>query len=122
MIAYVRCWQDELNEAAAEKGMRAFQFNTYIISVLVIFFLQVNKKIPKLEDLPASQSKCINTITNVDRVALKRAIGEFFEFYGKQYQSGHLISLHIGRWQVHQLLQQQTVFLPEQKRSANIHI
>lgn len=33
------------------KGNTAFQFNTYIIAVLVIFFLQMNYELPVAKDI-----------------------------------------------------------------------
>lgn len=117
LIAYIRSWQNALNEAAAREGLKAFQFNTYIISVLVIFFLQMNKIFPKLKDLPPSKSKCIDHVEVVRNDKLRQLINQFFEFYGKKYQMGvQLISINIGRWQERQLPAQQTILTPEQTR------
>lgn len=117
LIAYIRSWQNALNEAAAQEGLKAFQFNTYIISVLVIFFLQMNKIFPKLKDLPPSKSKCIDHIEVVGNDKLRQLVNQFFEFYGKKYQMGiQLISINIGRWQERQLPAQQTILTPEQTR------
>lgn len=117
LIAYIRCWQNTLNEAAEQNELKAFKFNTYILSVLVIFFLQITKKIPKLKDLPATQSTTINHIESVNETHLKEAICQFFEFYGEKYSiSRQLISINIGRWQERHLQHQQINLKPEQKR------
>lgn len=69
-----------------------FEFNTYIISVLVIFFLQMNHNFPTIKE--TSINVC-STISN-----FKNALKEFFYFYGNHYQiRNHVISTQIGRWQ-----------------------
>lgn len=116
-MAYIKSWQNALNEAALQKGLKAFQFNSYIISVFVIFFLQIKKNFPKLKDLPASRSKCIERVEAVKNESMKQAIAQFLEFYGMRYEiNNHLISVNIGRWQERRLHAQQTSFTPEQKR------
>lgn len=114
-----------MNEVAAQNGMCAFQFNTYIIAVLVIFYLQYNKKFPKLKELPASQTKFIHTLSDVSEVNVKQAIWEFFEFYGKKYEpSNQMISIQIGRWQDLQFLTRKAETMnltPEQKRCAFLY-
>lgn len=124
MIAYIRCWQIALNAAAEQNGIHAFKFNTYIISVLVIFFLQINRKFPKLSELPVTQSTCINRIESVDETYLKKAIRQFFEFYGRSYDaSKHLISINIGEWQERQSYDQQTDPRPEHRRFvSNVNV
>lgn len=99
LIALIRSWQNILYDIAAQKGWHTFHFNTYIISVLVIFFLQVNYKFPKLLHLPPSQIKFIDHVPKVDENSLKRAIVQFFEFYGKIYAIQDVISVHNGRWE-----------------------
>lgn len=119
MIAYVRAWLNAVNEAAVAKGAQpAIRFNTYIVSVLVVFYLQMHQQFPKLADVPPSQSKHIWSVSQiVDRDYLKRSIREFFDFYGKKYElKNQLISVNIGRWQDPQLEIKKTNFTPEQKR------
>lgn len=99
LIAYIRSWQNVLNELMAQKGLHAFRFNTYIISVLVIFFLQVNHNSPKLRYSPSSQIKFIDHLPKVDKYDLKRVIVQFFEFYGKIYAAQDVISVNTGRWE-----------------------
>lgn len=114
----MRAWQNALNDIAVKKGfLFAFRFNTYIISVLVIFFLQLNYNFPKLADVPSSsQLKSIDHVPKpVNKAQLKEVVCKFFEFYGRKYEKCKLISLNIGRWQNVQLSRQQTVFTPEQK-------
>lgn len=66
-------------------------FNTYIISILVIFFLQVKHRYPTV-------SRClIVTSTECD---YKPILGQFFNFYLKKYQmTQQIISANIGQWQ-----------------------
>lgn len=119
LIAYVRAWTNALNESVVEKGAQfSFRFNTYIISVLVIFYLQMNQNFPKLADVPPSHTKCMDDVPqNVDKKNLKRSISEFFEFYGKKYElKNQLISVNIGRWQDPQLEIKKTSFTVEQKK------
>lgn len=119
LIAYVRYWQNSLNKTLAQKGLRAFEFNTYIISVLVIFFLQLNQKFPKLSDIPPSRSKSIDHVPqfHMDKEKLKQTLGQFFQFYGEKFQMKRLIiSVNIGRWQERILQSEQTNFTTEQKR------
>lgn len=117
MIAYIKAWQNVLNEVAAQRGISAFHFNTYIISVLVIFFLQIEQKCPKVKDVSSSQTKCINSIPSINKGKLKRAVIRFFHLYGKNYDiKSHLISINVGRWQELQHKITQKIFTPEQKR------
>lgn len=123
MIAYVRAWQIAINEVAVQNGFRsAFRFNTYIISVLVIFFLQLNYDFPKLKDLPSSQSIFIDHLPQlqIDKAELKRAAKRFFEFYGRVYEKCKLISLDIGRWQNRKLDKQQATFTPERQKFVEL--
>ena len=115
-MAYIRSWQDALNKAAAPNGLYAFRFNTYIIAALVIFFLQVKQKFPKMANVPMSSAKFIDHVPHIDRVGLKQTVGQFFEFYGSQYQmANHIISANIGEWQNRQINQQSNL-TSEQER------
>lgn len=117
LIAYVRAWQNSLNEIAAQNGMHAFHFNTYIISILVIFFLQLNHEFPKLTDLPSSEVKSIDFIPNVDKGKFQTLARQFFKFYGEYYEiKCKVISVDVGRWQNRELDGNQTNFTPAQKR------
>lgn len=129
LITYVKSWQDALNTAATLKEIHAFQLDTYIISVLVIFYLQINQNFPKLANVPASQVNSINHIPPVDGEHLKRSIQQFFEFYGSAYEPAEqLISVYVGQWEKRwpdSNENSQTDFTPEQKRfvfSAFFHI
>ena len=117
MIAFVRAWQITVHDMAVQNGFQhAFRLNSYIISVLVIFFLQLNHNFPKLEDLPVSEMKFIDHVPQVDGKQLKRAIKQFFEFYGRKYEKCKLISVNIGRWQNRQLDKNQTTLTSERKK------
>lgn len=119
LIAYLKSWQDALNSAAILKEMQAFQFNSYITSVLVIFYLQLNQNFPKLADVPkASRTKSIDKVPPVDAHLLKQSIRQFFEFYGNFYDfKKHVISVHVGQWEDRQFKQgQQHAYTLEQKR------
>lgn len=121
LIAYVRAWQNVVNDLAMQHGNTAFQFNTYIISVLVIFFLQVNYGIPVVSDAPILVGS-INTVQASQSIVdetkdFDRMLNEFFHFYGTRYEiNNHLISARIGRWQEIRLAGQQKHFSAEQKR------
>lgn len=120
LIAYVRAWQIAVNETAAQNGCTyAFRMNTYIISVLVVFFLQVKHNFPKLSDVPQSQAKFIDFVPKVDeddRKKLKKAAKQFFEFYGRVYEKCKLISLDMGRWQNRRLDKKQSELTPERQK------
>lgn len=114
LIAYIRAWQKILNEVAAQNGIKAFQFNTYIISVLVLFFLQVSYDLPRIARLPSALSKNfrLSSKTVVNELAC-----DFFYFYAKYYEiGGKVISLSMGRWQDLKAPKQQKQLTPELKR------
>lgn len=120
LIACIRSWQNVLNDVAAEHGKVAFQFNTYIISVLVIFYLQMNHNFPQTKDVPPSKAKHINVVPIIKMDLLKQGVGGFFKFYADRYEiSNHLISVNIGRWQERRLQPHQSNFTSEQKRLDN---
>lgn len=71
-----------------------FEFNTYIISILVIFFLQVEYKYPTAEQIVNQKQTICSKI-----LKFEQAIKQFFIFYGNGYQMGnHVISANIGQW------------------------
>ncbi|XP_055323571.1 uncharacterized protein LOC129578676 isoform X2 [Sitodiplosis mosellana] len=116
LIACIRSWQNVLNDVAAEQGKVAFQFNTYIISVLVIFYLQMDHGFPQIKDVALTTSKCINVVPNIERNLLIQAVGGFFKFYANRYETNNqLISVNIERWQEKRLQPHQSIFTPEQK-------
>lgn len=102
LTAYIRSWQNVMNNATSnEQGTNTSRFNTYIIFVLVTFFLQLNHKFPKSNDLPTSNSKVIDVVSSIDKKQFKQFVKEFFDFYATQYEIGeHIISLFAGRWQI----------------------
>lgn len=101
-------WQFVLNQ----KGIACLEFNTYIISVLVIFFLQVDHGFPTVDQILGQDS-------SIDSKAsyFKPILGQFFAFYGHRYQmQNHVISAHIGRWQERQMQSEQKNFSTAQQR------
>lgn len=119
LIVYLKSWQDALNSAAILKEMQAFQFNSYIISVLVIFYLQLNQNFPKLGDVRrVSRTNSIDNAPPVDANLLKQSIRQFFKFYGNFYDfKKQVISVHVGQWENRQFEKdQQRKYTPEQKR------
>lgn len=121
MIAYIRAWQIAIEEVAIQNDHRcAFRFNTYIISVLVIFYLQLNHNFPKLATVPPTRSQFSGDVPQVDGKKLKHAIRQFFEFYGKKYEKCKLISLNIGRWQNRQLDKGQHILSPERQKFVEL--
>lgn len=88
LITYIRIWQMMLNRL----GIAHYELNTYIISVLTIFFLQVNHKFPTIGESSAGFPSTI--------FDFKPVLRQFFDFYGNQYDiSNQVISAHIGKWQ-----------------------
>lgn len=91
MILFIRSWQESLRRLCSTR----FEFNTYTISILVIFFLQVEYKYPKVEQIVNQYQTTSPKIPD-----LEQAIKGFFTFYGKRFQMGnHVISANIGQWQ-----------------------
>lgn len=66
-------------------------FNTYIVSILVIFFLQVKHRYP-------TAGQClVVTSTESDYIPI---LYKFYSFYSKNYQPfQHIISTNIGQFQ-----------------------
>lgn len=118
LVAFIRAWQDSLIQAAEQNAQSAFQFNTYIISVLVIFFYQNDQKFPKVANVPSLHAKSIDNVPPVNVNKLKRAVRQFFQFYGKIYGMNHkIISINIGRLEDRFLKHyKQNHLTPEQKR------
>lgn len=108
MVSYVHSWQIVLKSL----GLPQFEFNTYIITVLVIFFLQMHYDLPTVDEIsnpaPKKRSK------TVDLAAIAR---QFFTFYSKNYEIGnHIISPQIGQWQEKRLQREQKNFSSAKKR------
>lgn len=118
LIAFIRAWRDTLIEAATQNGAPTFRFNTYIISVLVIFFYQIDQKFPKVANVPSNGTKTIDNVPPVNVNKFKAAVGQFFQFYGKIYGMDHkIISINIGRLEDRFLKHYQQIHsTPEQKR------
>lgn len=109
-------WQNALKTILSPIGTSVFQFNTYMISVLVIFFMQVNYDVPMAQDVHAAMKKT-NSSMQKDLLIIDKMLADFFWFYGQRYQIwNHVISLNIGRWQERRIQDQQKWFLPNQKR------
>lgn len=113
LIAYIRAWHNIVNDMAAQNGLEAFQFNTYIISVLVLFFLRVNHKLPTTNQISSM-------VSDNNRLSLKGDVSqfakEFFEFFKKLEISNHVLALNVGKWQKRDPDPQQTQFSDEQRR------
>lgn len=103
-----------LNDQASKSGLVAFNMNTYIIAVLVIFYLQVNHELPTIDGLISAIAKGLKF--SPKKSSLEQFIKEFFDFYAKTFESkSHLISANVGRWQQKKQIGQKH-FTPEQKR------
>lgn len=115
-------WRNALNIILAQTETNAFQFNTYVITVLVIFFMQANYDIPIVQEIATIRSnsdamKTAEASLTKDSASFDKILAEFFWFYGQRYQIwNHVISLNIGRWQERRIQDQQKWFLPNQKR------
>lgn len=109
LITFVRIWQNTLNQT----GIAHFQFNTYIVSVLVIFFLQMEfgeASFPTVDKLLTTTAQINTNIPN-----FKPVLRQFFHFYGNQYQIwNHVISINIGQW--HEMRAEPKIFSLAQKR------
>lgn len=87
--------------------------NTYIISVLVIFYLQLKHGLPTITEVPMLIANKIKFSTENK---LGHFVKEFYEFYGKTFEpKSHLISIKIGKWQ-QKVQENQKHFTSEQKR------
>lgn len=112
LIAYVKALQNELNDIAINNGLPFVKLNSYMTSILVIFYLQLNHNYPKLNELSTT-----NKVNFSFNIGLGELVRGFFKFYGCTYEVvSHLISLNVGRWQEKQLKKEQSRFSPEQKR------
>lgn len=119
MIAFVYGWQQALIQAAAENQTPAFRFNTYIISVLVIFFYQISKKFPKVANVPDIEAKSIDDVPPVNADKFKRAVRQFFQFYGTINAMNHkIVSINTARLEDRfpKPSYQEVQLSPEQKR------
>lgn len=97
LIAYIKAWSFVLNEKAVKHGLLAFDLNTYIISILVIFYLQSNHGLPPATEL---DSKTATTTKFSSKNKLGEHVTEFFEFYGNEFAlKSHLVSINVGKWQ-----------------------
>lgn len=108
LISYICAWQTVLKNS----GVAKFEFNTYIISVLAIFFLQINYGLPTVDNLRKSTPEKSSNVTNIKPVAR-----EFFSFYAKNYNmASNVISVQIGRWQPRIASNKQNVVSAAEKR------
>ncbi|XP_055326064.1 uncharacterized protein LOC129579895 isoform X2 [Sitodiplosis mosellana] len=128
LIECILAWRNALNSILAPTGTIAFQFNTYLISVLVIFFMQVNYEVPTTQEMVSIRSnaeamKKAHSSLDKDLAMFDKILADFFWFYGQRYQIwNHVISLSIGRWQERRIQDQQKHFLPNQKRNHHSNI
>lgn len=91
LVGYIKAWQNTINEVAALNGLDTFEFSTYLISVLVLFFLQVTYNFPTIKKL-SSANEIQLTIENDRNIVIHK----FFEFYANENIKS--ISMHEGRW------------------------
>lgn len=98
LVAYIKSWQSVMNGFALQSGYTTFQFNTYMISVLVIFYLQTNYGLPTINDVPDLLPNEHTAKALVDDLKyFERIVNGFFEFYSIGYESNnHLISTRTG--------------------------
>lgn len=106
-MSYIQIWQ----KIVQKTHEALFDFNTYIISLLVMFFFQVNYNLPNISNFHNSSHKKRFKDVNIKTIAR-----EFFSFYGNSYNMRtQVISVQIGRWQQRQLNPSQK----HQKRSSS---
>lgn len=90
-----------------------FKFNSYIISVLVIFFLQMNYGVPTTINLDNNYTKT--------KKELQYLLYGFFQFYADKYQhASHIISARFGRWQQRKWNPAHKIFDDEQKKYSHL--
>lgn len=69
----------------------------------MIFFLQVNHNLPKVNEIANSATKTTSNIANFMMIPRR-----FFSFYGNNYQIwNHVISAHTGQWQERRIQSEQ---------------
>lgn len=97
LIRFIRTWQTVLMEMYPESSIVKFPFNTYIISVLVIFFLQVKHNAPVVDDVWSLPNLEKDNLSNLR--SSSELVRDFFSFYGNTpYIWNHIVSVHTGRW------------------------
>lgn len=122
MITYIRAWQNIINGNAFQmNGSIAFEFNTYIISALVIFYLQLYQKLKTIDEIEMTAITTVQVHEN-DKDRFLDYLYDFFYMYGERYQKwNHVISCHIGRWQERRIQPEQRAFNLSQRRYYVIH-
>lgn len=123
LITYIRAWQNIVNRNALQTtGSVAFEFNTYIISLLVIFYLQLHQKLKTIDEIQSTVTNAQNHEDVRNDVANDMArfldyLYDFFFMYGERYQKwNHVMSCHLGRWQERRTQPEQRAFTLNQKR------
>lgn len=111
LIKFIKTWQNVLRRKYPNNDVIKFEFNTYIISVLVIFFFQVKYHIPIVENIwtipPTIASKHVIDI---------ELVREFFLFYGNEYKIyNQIISVQSGKWQERFVTLGQTLSTTQQR-------
>lgn len=97
LIAYVKAWQNVLNDQAKKYGFVAFTMNTYTIAVFVIFFMELKHGIPSGVKLQLKNASRKNPST---AHSLGELVSEFFTFYGSTAEfKTHQVSVNAGEWQ-----------------------
>lgn len=119
LIAYVKAWQNVLNEESSKSGSVAFNMNSYIIAVLVIFYLQLNHDVPIVAEL---SSAIANGSKYLPRKSFDEFVKEFFKFYGQTFEPKmHVISVHVGKLQQREQAEQK-LFTSARKRFGLIFL
>lgn len=110
MISYIRAWQNVFNQMSNEQLLH---FNTYIISILVIFYLQMSKSLPALKDLPKAVAEAkANESVKCGMADFRRTLHGFFSFYGGNYKiSQHVVHVQSGQWQTQRAYVFSTIIL-----------
>lgn len=105
-------WQIALNQL----GIAHFEFNTYLVSVLVIFFLQMNYKFPTVGQTSVGICSVVSDF--------KPVVRQFFEFYGNHYDiPNHVISTQTGDWRKRRIRpQQEQLSAAEMQLVSSTHI
>lgn len=95
MIFFIRAWQNVLKNISQD----VFRFNTYTISVLVIFFLQTKNILPKPHELKDALEKMQQAAEQEQsETSAWNMLIDFFEFYATQFElHKNVVDVRTGR-------------------------
>lgn len=82
----------------------------------------MNNQFPKIADVPATDTKFIDYVPQLEKEKFKRAVIQFFKFYASQYQiKNHIIGVNFGRWKNRIMEGKQTNHTPEEEKCVMLY-